>query len=131
MDKYCELDASATAAVREVASRVAQMTTRGHDTLLKVARTVADLNNSWSIYKKHIVEAADLCGHEEVRDFLAAQGDAALCQDCGAEVGSSDRFCRQCGHAVGHRTQAGPEDEGGGFGEDATPSLSRQATLQS
>jgi magnesium chelatase family protein len=101
VDRYCELDASALAAMREVASRVTQMTTRGHDTLLKVARTVADLNNSRCIYKKHVVEAADLCGHEEVRDFLAAQGDAALCRDCGAEVGASDRFCRQCGRAAG------------------------------
>lgn len=100
VDTYCELDASALAAMREVASRVPQMTTRGHDTLLKVARTVADLNNSRCIYKKHIVEAADLCGHKEVRDFLAAQSESVFCPACGAEVGGSDRFCKQCGHAI-------------------------------
>jgi magnesium chelatase family protein len=100
VDRYCELDASARAALREVASRVTQMTTRGHDTLLKVARTVAGLNNSKCIYRKHIVEAADLCDHKEVRDFLAARGELASCPDCGSEVGSSDRFCRRCGHAV-------------------------------
>jgi predicted ATPase with chaperone activity len=100
VDKFCELDASARAAMREVASRVTKMTTRGHDTLLKVARTVADLNNSRCIYKKHIMEAADLCDHKEVRDFLAARGEAVACPDCGSEASSSDRFCRQCGHAI-------------------------------
>ncbi len=100
VDRYCELDAPALAAMREVASRVTEMTTRGHDTLLKVARTVADLNNSRCIYKKHIMEAADLCGHQQVRDFLAAQGEVVLCRACGGEVGSSDRFCRQCGSAM-------------------------------
>lgn len=101
VNRYCELDASALAAMREVASRVAQMTTRGHDALLKVARTVADLNNSRCIYRKHIVEAADLCDHKEVRDFLAARGEAVSCPGCGSEVDGSDRFCRQCGRAIG------------------------------
>jgi magnesium chelatase family protein len=100
VDAYCELDASALAAMREVASRVTQMTTRGHDTLLKVARTIADLNNSRCIYKKHIVEAAELCDHKEVRDFLAAQSEVVLCAACGGEVGSSDSFCKRCGHAI-------------------------------
>ncbi len=98
--RYCELHPSALAAMREAVRRVHEMTTRGHDTLLKVARTVADLNNSPCIYKKHIVEAAELCGHDKVRDFLAAQNEPVLCRDCGGEVGSSDRFCRQCGHAI-------------------------------
>jgi magnesium chelatase family protein len=101
VDRYCALDASALGAMRAVASRVTQMTTRGHDTLLKVARTVADLNNSKCVYKKHIVEAADLCGQREVRDFLAAQREPVACPACGRGAENSDRFCRHCGQPVG------------------------------
>jgi hypothetical protein len=96
VDKWCQLDASALAAMREVATRVSRMTTRGHDTLLKVARTVADLNNSRYIYKKHIAEAAKLCGYydEVVGGILSGQS----CENCNAELRSSDKFCSKCGH---------------------------------
>ena len=74
--------------MREVARRVSEMTTRGHDTLVKGARTIADLSNSKCIYKKHIVEAADLCDHRRMREFLAAQGEPVSCGACGRQVGS-------------------------------------------
>jgi magnesium chelatase family protein len=97
VSNYCELDPSAHAAMREVASRATQMTTRGHDTLLKVARTVADLNNSRCIYKKHIAEAAELCDQKEAIVFL---GQSPSCRACGSPVESADKFCRRCGHAT-------------------------------
>ena len=97
VDEYCQLHPSAGAAMREVADRVPEITTRGHDKLLKVSRTVADLNNSAQIYKKHVIEAADLCGHERVKEFLMLQPDLEVCNSCGASVETGDNFCRACG----------------------------------
>ena len=80
--KYCELHSSAEAVMREVAAKAPELTTRGHDKLLKTARTVADLHSSPVIYKKHIVEAAELCGHESVRDFLLSLEEMDTCPVC-------------------------------------------------
>ena len=68
--------------------------------MLKIARTIADLNSSGLIYKKHIEEAADLSGHEDVKNFLAAQPDQDQCPDCGGSVDVGDLFCRRCGSKV-------------------------------
>jgi magnesium chelatase family protein len=46
VDSYCELSPSAMAAMREVAKRVPALTTRRHDKLLKVARTLWQLGGS-------------------------------------------------------------------------------------
>ena len=100
MDHYCELHPSANAAMREVAKRMPELTTRGHDKLLKVSRTVADVNNSPVIYKKHIAEAAELCGHDDVREFLIRQDDIQTCPACSEPVQATGRFCPQCGHAL-------------------------------
>jgi magnesium chelatase family protein len=99
--KYCELQPSALTAMREVAKRIPELTTRGHDKLLKVARTVADLNGSALITRRHISEAADLCGHDRVRDFLGAQAELDSCPNCGMAVELGDKFCRACGKALG------------------------------
>jgi magnesium chelatase family protein len=98
--QYCELDSSAERAMREVAGRVPELTTRGHDKLLKTARTVADLNNSPAIYKKHIVEAAGLCGHESVRDFLLSMEEMDICPCCKAPVDARHRYCPGCGRVL-------------------------------
>jgi magnesium chelatase family protein len=94
---YCELHASAQSAMREVAARIPELTTRGFDKLLKIARTVADLNNSSVIYKKHIVEAAELCGHESVREFLEAWEESTVCPKCQEPIEAKHRFCPNCG----------------------------------
>ena len=98
--QYCELHPSAEATMRQVAVRVPELTTRGHDKLLKTARTVADLNNSPVIYKKHIVEAAELCGHETVRNFLLSLEEMDLCPSCKGPVDARHRYCPGCGYVL-------------------------------
>ncbi len=98
--QYCELHSSAEAAMRQVAAKAPELTTRGHDKLLKTARTVADLNNSPVIYKKHVVEAADLCGHESVRDFLLSMEEMDICPKCKGPVDARHRFCPSCGFVL-------------------------------
>ncbi len=101
--RYCELHSSARRAMQEVNEKVSELTMRGYDQLLKVSRTVADLNNSPLIYKKHVIEAADLSGHEDVKEFLIAQPDTEQCPKCGLNVEVGDRFCRRCGSELGER----------------------------
>lgn len=101
VDKYCELHPSARAAMHEVAKRVPELTTRGHDKLLKIARTVADLNRSGLIYKKHIAEAAELCGYDDVRVFLMSQTEVEACPVCGEVIDMKHRFCPSCGANIG------------------------------
>ncbi len=98
--RYCELQVSARRALEEVNRRVPELTTRGFDQLLKVSRTVADLNNSSLIYKKHVIEAADLCGNEAVKGFLVAHTELEQCPGCGVNIDIGDRFCRRCGHEL-------------------------------
>jgi len=101
VERYCELHTSAGRALREVVERFSgTLTMRGQHQLLKIARTIADLNRSALIYKKHIEEAADLSGHEDVKNFLAAQPDQDQCPGCGGSVDVGDRFCRRCGSKV-------------------------------
>ena len=97
VEKYCRLHVSASAAMRKVAENIPELSTRGHDKLLKVARTVADLNSSTLVYKKHIEEAAKLCHYDSVQLFLSSQGEMNICISCGSEHEESDRFCRECG----------------------------------
>jgi magnesium chelatase family protein len=98
--KYCELHPSAEDAMRQVAQKIPELTFRGHDKLLKTARTVADLNNSSVIYKKHIKEAADLCGHESVRDFLESSEELEICPECNKSVDPRYPFCPYCRHEL-------------------------------
>jgi magnesium chelatase family protein len=98
--QYCELHSSAEGAMREVAEKAPELTTRGHDKLLKTARTVADLNNSPVIYKKHIAEAAELCGHETVRAFLLSLEEMDICPSCKGPVDARHRYCPGCGHVL-------------------------------
>jgi len=97
VDKYCELQPSASTAMHEVAKRIPELTTRGHDKLLKVARTVADLNKSSLVTRKHILDAADFCGHDQVKEFLAVQAESTICTVCGQSIDVADKFCRHCG----------------------------------
>jgi len=53
---YCELDEAGERAL-ETAMRKLGLSARAHDRLLKVARTVADLNSSEKVLSKHIAEA--------------------------------------------------------------------------
>jgi magnesium chelatase family protein len=97
--RYCELHPSAEAAMREVAKKVPELTMRGHDKLLKTARTVADLHNSPVIFKKHIQEASELCGHESVRDFIGSL-DIDVCPSCNGPIDARHRFCPGCGRVL-------------------------------
>jgi len=103
VDEYCRLDPSALAAMRKVAENVPAISTRGHDKLLKVARTVADLYGSPLIYKKHIGEAAELCEYSGVKAFLSSIPELLLCPSCGEETATSNRFCSQCGTSLTSR----------------------------
>jgi magnesium chelatase family protein len=98
--EYCELHSSAEAAMREVAAKSPQLTTRGHDKLLKTARTIADLNNSPLIYKNHVVEAAELSENEGVRDFLLSLEDMDICPSCKGPVDARHRYCPGCGYVL-------------------------------
>lgn len=75
VDQYCEPKSAARRALVEISKRVPELRTRGFDQLLKVARTVADLNNSVLIKKKHVAEAAELCGDEAVKGFFLTHFD--------------------------------------------------------
>ncbi len=100
VDDFCDLHTSARTAMHEVNKRIHELSTRGYDKLLKVARTLADLNKSSQIYKKHIVEAAELCDHEDVRDFLLEEADVEPCPSCGEAIEPRHHFCPSCGHVL-------------------------------
>ena len=57
--KYCELDDSCKT-LMEKAYNSLGLSARGHDRILRLARTIADLDNSESIKPKHIAEAIQL-----------------------------------------------------------------------
>ena len=56
IERYCRLDAECTEMLR---SSMAEMhfSARGHDRILKVARTIADLDGSSDILPEHLGEA--------------------------------------------------------------------------
>jgi magnesium chelatase family protein len=56
MEKCCVLDESAAALLGE-AFRQMQMSARAHDRILKVARTIADLEGQEKVQTEHIAEA--------------------------------------------------------------------------
>ncbi len=97
---YCDLHPSAYSAMRKIADNLYTISTRGHDKLVKVARTVADLNNSSQIYRKHIEEAADLCSYVDVKDYLASHPESTYCPSCNFENQEGSRFCSACGQPL-------------------------------
>ncbi len=56
MEKYCSLDAESTAILRKAMTKY-DMSARAYDRILKVARTIADLDGSDTIRPLHIHEA--------------------------------------------------------------------------
>ena len=55
--RLCELDAAGERTL-EMAVRKMGLSARGHDRVLKVARTIADLDHSAGVQSKHLAEAA-------------------------------------------------------------------------
>ena len=55
--KYCRLDAECERTLREAFERL-HLSARARTRIIKVARTIADLDYSSEIRKKHILEAA-------------------------------------------------------------------------
>lgn len=56
--KYCKLDKKSKTIVEEIYSNY-NLSTRSYSKILKVARTIADLDNSDNITEKHIIEATN------------------------------------------------------------------------
>lgn len=56
LDKFCKLD-SKSHEIMEKAFKKFRLSARAHDKILKISRTIADLDNSKDIQYKHIAEA--------------------------------------------------------------------------
>jgi magnesium chelatase family protein len=56
LKKYCSLDESAAKLMREAFDTLG-LSARGHDRVLRVARTIADLDGEENIREEHIAEA--------------------------------------------------------------------------
>lgn len=63
--KYCEMDASGLSEVEEIARMATVGSTRSHDKLLKIARTIADLRRAALISREDVLEALELAGHSQ------------------------------------------------------------------
>lgn len=59
VEKFCELDETAAKMLEKYFGAL-HLSARSHDRVLKVARTIADLDNSLNIQAKHIAEAIQL-----------------------------------------------------------------------
>jgi hypothetical protein len=94
------LHESALHMMKKVVDLAPELSTRRYDKLLKVARTVADLNRSPLMYSKHILEAAELCQYASVASLLSNQQRKRYCPFCDAEINLDDSFCSQCGKAL-------------------------------
>lgn len=70
LEKYCAPDAAGAELLRE-AFRSLRLSGRGHDRILKIARTIADLDKAENIGVSHIAEAIQYrsLDREEMNDF--------------------------------------------------------------
>lgn len=64
IDKFCKLD-TASNELLKMASDKMNLSSRGYSKILKVARTIADLENIENITKEHILEALQYRGFED------------------------------------------------------------------
>lgn len=70
INRFCHLDGDALA-IMQTAHEKFQLSGRGYDRILRVARTIADLAGSENIQKNHISEAIQYRGLGEKILFLS------------------------------------------------------------
>lgn len=70
LERYCQLTDDAAHLLAE-AFRTLGMSGRGHDRILKIARTIADLDGTENIALEHVAEAIQFrsLDREEFNDF--------------------------------------------------------------
>ncbi|MBQ2763911.1 MAG: YifB family Mg chelatase-like AAA ATPase [Firmicutes bacterium] len=56
LDQYCKLDKETEKTLEKIFDRL-HLSARGHDRIIKVARTIADLNGEKDIHSEHLMEA--------------------------------------------------------------------------
>jgi magnesium chelatase family protein len=65
IEKYCALDAHTTSLMEEIYRKM-NLGARSYHKILKVARTIADMNESEQIREEHLLEAVNYRQHKEV-----------------------------------------------------------------
>ncbi len=66
LTRYCELDAAQTSLLAEAIDRL-RLSARSYHKLLRLARTLADLDNAGNIAERHLTEAISYRQHERQR----------------------------------------------------------------
>lgn len=69
IDQYCQLESSSQAILNQAYQKL-QLSVRGYIRLLRVARTIADLNQNLEITKSDLIKAIDFRWYAEKSEML-------------------------------------------------------------